>query len=173
MTGSGDGYRSPEPQSRLDTLSPLHHPDKERLAFDRSPKEIGTGPPFSAEPSLVTQSPKSPSPSVFPAELMVYNDLMMDISTAQYLGIEIGDPGPPPSVHPSTPTNYGRGADGMNEYRWQGVRQDTAHELPQKTSLFDYSQPDQPQGGMGHTPAQQMGTEGWGPWPAGGVVDYE
>jgi len=198
MTGSGDGYRSPEPPSRLATISPPFyslHRGRQPLG---GPSNSGynpsgvtmerPGPSFSAQQPATTQSPNNPgfgtglgcgpppalsNSSVLPVELMAYNDLMMDICTAQYLGAELQAPGPPPFVHPTMSTNNGGGVDGfgsnINAYQWQGASQNV-HELPQTMPPFGYPQPGQPQ--MQAT-AQQTGTNFGGQWPTGSITDYE
>jgi len=201
MTGAGDGYRSPEPPSRLDTVSPLYYVHNERPMLGGGPTISGfnpsemvagrLGPSFSVSRSVATQPPNgpglsvehgcgvplppSPSSSVLPAELMVYNDLMMDIGTAQHLGRETRELGPPPFVHPSTPTNDGRGINdpgrGANGYQWQGVSHHAVHEPPQAMSSFGYHQPGQPYYEVGHTSAQH--TNSGGQWPTGGITDYK
>lgn len=188
MTGAGDGYRSPDPPSRLGTLSPLYRMHNEHPALGGgptvsgfNPSEMATGmlkPSFSVPRSTTTQPPNGPglnaeygygvpppplpNSSVLPAELMVYNDLMMDIGTAQYLGREMRELGPSPFVHPSVPTNDGRGVDGSswgtNGYQRQGVSHHMAHEPPQAMSSFGYPQPGQPHYEVGHVSAQQMHT---------------
>ena len=191
MTGSGDGYRSPEPPSRLDSLSPLRHPYRERETLGGGPTNTGfhlsgmaaeqTGPPFCVRQPVVTQSPNDSvlgmgcgygswppfsSSSVLPAELMVYNDLMMDLGTGQYLGTERQDLGLPASVHPPISANDGGGVNGfgMNEYQWQGL---TVEELPQTVSPYgSYPQPD-------HASGQKPGTSFGAQWPTGGTVDYK
>jgi len=198
MTGSGDGYRSPEPPSRLATISPFYSLHRERESLG-GPSNSGynpsgvtmerPGPSFSAQQPATTQSPNSPgfgtglgcgrlpalsNSSVLPVELMVYNDLMMDIGTAQYLGAELQPLGPPPFVRPTMSTNGGGGVDpfgsNINAYQWQGASQNV-HGLPQTTPPFGYPQPGQPHG-MQAT-AQQIGTSFGGQWPIGSITDYE
>lgn len=188
MTGSGDGYRSPEPSCRLDTLSPLHHTYTERTmsspmisGFDLSGTGTAaerTGPStFSAHQPAVIQPPNNPGPgmeygyeallsssSVLPAELMVYNDLMMDLGTGQYLGNEAEGPGPLPFTHPSVD-----GDTGINGYQWQGMSQ---HIPQQEISTFGYPQPGQPHHGVNQASEQQAGTSFGGQWPTRGIVDY-
>jgi len=102
----------------------------------------------------------------------VYNDLMMDLGTGQYLGTELGDLGRvhPPFIHPSTPANdcggVNNGVGGMNGY------QPLAQEPSQTVSSFDYPQSCQPHRGVGHTSGQSTSTGFEGQRPTGGIVDY-
>lgn len=195
MTGSGDGYRSPEPPSRLATISPFYSLHRERAPLGGGPPNSGynpsgavmerPGPSFTAQQPVTAQSPNSPgfgmglgcgpplalsNSSVLPVELMVYNDLMMDIGTAQYLGA--GLQGPPSFVHPTMSTNDGGGVgSNINAYQWQGASQNV-YGLPQTMPPFGCPQPGQPQHGMQAT-AQQMGTSFGGQWPTGSITDYE
>lgn len=200
ITGTGDGYRSPELPSRLDTHSPLHHLPMDRPMLDGgptglSPSEILTErlrTPFSVPQPVATNPPDDsglgmeygygqPPPlsnsSVFPAELMVYNDLVMDIGTAQYLGLEMIDQTTPPLVNLSMMTGDGGGISGTgssaNGYQWQGVPHHVPHEPPQTKSSFGYPQPGQPSYGVGYISAQQTGTDFEGQWPPGGITDFE
>ena len=205
MTGSGDGYRSPEPPSCLDTLSPLYSRSLHRqgpapgggsTSSRLNPQGTSvkqSGPSFSAQQPVMTRSPNgpgfnagygyglppaSPSSSVLPAELMVYNDLMMDIGTAQYLGSEMQDLRSPPFAHPSMLTNSNEGANGFGSsadgYQWPGASQHVMmHGAPQPTLSFDFSQSGQSHHGVAQTSAQRGGTNSGEQWPAGGVTDYE
>jgi hypothetical protein len=175
MTGSGDGYRSPEPPSRIDILPPL----RERAMAGGDPRNSGfhqsgmvterTGQSFSDSPGpgmehgCGSQPPLSSS-LVLPAELMVYNELMMDISTGQYLGAEMQELVTRPFIHPSVSANddggvNGFGADGNP---WQGM----VHEPWEGISSFGYPQPCQPD----HTSGPQTGGN-FG--PTGGTIDYK
>jgi len=194
MTGTGDGYRSPEPPSRRDTLSPRRHP-----GLDGGPPVSGLNPSEIAAEQLrqsssvpqpaVTQPPDlgmdggygappvSSSSLVLPVELMVYNDLMVDIGTAQYLGAEMREPGPPPFAYPPMPVNGGRGVNGFgsntNGYRWEDFPRHATHEPPQTVPSVWYPQQDQPYRGGDHTSAQHAHTGYEGQWPTSGIVDYK
>ena len=186
ITGSSDGYRSPEPPSRLDTLSPLHYLHRDRLIPGGGPSGSnlmgmeGFRPSFSASHPTATQPPNNPGPgmeygngsSVLPVELIAYNDLMMDIGTAQYLGAEIQEP----VANSSTPTNDGGGINssgsGTNGYQLQGVSHHVPHEPPQTMSSFGFSQPGQPSCGVSHISTQQASTNSWVRRPVGGITDY-
>jgi hypothetical protein len=195
MTGSGDGYRSPEPPSRLDTLFPLQSAHRECPRTDSYPTDSGfnlsematerLGPSFSAQQPVSAQSPGGfgfgmeygrgsmpavSSSSVLPVELVAYNDLMMDIGIAQCLGTGMQDLGSPPFVHPSMSTNDGEGVDG---YQWQGISEQVMHELPQTTLPFGYPQPGQAHHGGSQSSAQQAGANFGGQWPTAGIVDYK
>jgi hypothetical protein len=202
MTGSGDGYRSPEPPSRSDTFSPLHIP-REPQTFGGGPTNprphlpgAGTGQPgptFYTQPApLATQSssnpglgmgygygslPPSSRSSVLPPELVAYNDLMVDIGIAQYLGTGMRDVGSPPSVHPSMPPGYGGGTDSfgsnVNGDRLEGFSQHTTDELLQTISPFEHSQLGQLHVVADHASAQRAGSGFEGQWPTGGTVDYK
>lgn len=191
MTGSGDGYRSPEPATRLDAIFPHHHTDRERAVHGGSSTNSGfhpsgmaterTGPSFSAQQPAVTQShsagpgmghghgprPLMSNSLVLPAELMVYNELMMDIGTGQYLGAEMGNLGLPPFIG-------GGGINGLgtNGHQWQGISQNLVHEPPQAISSFGYPQPSQPHHGVDRTSGQQTGVTFGGQWHTGGTIDY-
>lgn len=199
VTGSGDGYRSPVPPSRAETLFPLYHMHRERVTPGVRPTNPGfdlsgmaaesTGPSFSAQWADVTQTTNSPglgtdygcgpwpplsSSSVLPAELMAYNDLMMDIGIGQYLGTGVRDLEPPPFIHPSTTTNESGGVNdfGMNGHQWQDTSQHMMRELPQTVSSLGYPQPSGPDHEGGHTSGQQAGASFGGQWPSGGITDY-
>ena len=201
-TGTGDGYRSPGPPSRLDTISPLHHTYRDRLmvgdgltvpglnqslsemATERfrpphAPQQVATQPPN--DPGLGTehrygQLPPPSDSSVLPAELMAYNDLMVDIGTARYLGKEMREPGPSPFAHPPMSTNSGRDASGSglstNGYQRQGFPHSAMHEPPQTVLPFGYPQQGQPYCGVGHPSAQQTHVNYGGQRPTGGIMDY-
>ena len=194
MTGTGDGYRSPEPVSRLGTLSPLHHLHKDRPILGGGSLGMATErprPSFSAPQAIATQPPNGPgfgaeyghglppplsTSSVLPPELTAYNDLMMDIGTAQYLGTEVREPGPPPFVYPPVPTNDGGSASdsglSINGYQRQGVSYHVVHGSPQTMPSFGYHQQGQPYRGVDHISAQQMDTNCGAQWPTGGITDY-
>jgi hypothetical protein len=108
---------------------------------------------------------------------MAYNDLMVDIGTAQYLGTEMQDVGSPPSVHPFMPPNYGGGTDSFGSnvdgYQWKGFSQQTTDELLQSISSFGHSQPGQLHDVADHTSAQRAGAGFGGQWPNGAIVDYK
>lgn len=197
MTGTSDGYRSPEPPSRLDTLSPLRHLHNNRtmpgggptglnpsgVATERLrpsfsvPQPVGTQPPKDPGPSMehgYGPPPPSSSSSVLPVELMVYNDLMMDIGTAQYLGAEKREP----VLYSPRPANDGGGINGFgfnaNRYQRQEVSSyHVVYEPPQTVSSFGYPQPGQPSCGVGLMPAQQMHSNFGGQRPPGGMTDYK
>lgn len=202
ITGSGDGYRSPEPPYRLDILPLLHHRHKEREMAHGNSTNYGfhpsgmaterTEPPFSTQQAVVSQPQNGPgsgmdygygslpalsSSLVLPAELMVYNDLMMNISTGQYLGAGIQDLGPPPFTHPPAPMNPGGGFTGLvanDVNQWQGIsRGIVAPEPSERNSPFGYPQPFQPHYGLDRNSGQQMGTSFVGQWPTGGTIDYK
>lgn len=191
VTGSGDGYRSPEPPSRLDSILPFHPTHREQGMAGGGPTYSGfdlsgmaterTGPSFSAQqPAQPANSPgygpwpPLSSSSVLPAELMVYNDLMMALGTGQYLGTEMMDLGPPPFIHPSMSSNDGGGVSGFgtNRYQWQGTSQDMMQGPPQTISLFGYPQQGQSCHGGDYISGQQTGASFEGQWPTGGIVDY-
>jgi len=197
ITGSSDGYRSPGPPSRLDTLSPLRYLHGDRLIPGGGPPGLkpmeGLRSPFSAPHPLPTQPSDGPglgmeygngrqsapsSSSVLPAELIAYNDLMMDIGTAQCLGVETQEPAlPAPFANPSMPTNDGWDIDssgsGTNGYQWQEVSHNVLHDPPQTMSPFGHLQQGQPSCGVGYMSAQQVHTNSLGQWPAGGITDYK
>lgn len=196
MTGTSDGYRSPEPPSRLDTLSPLRH-HNHRIIPGGGPTRLNPSgvateqlrPSFSVPQSVGAQPSKDPGPgmehgcgpppplsssSVLPVELMAYNDLVMDIGTAQYLGAEKREPVPCSPM----PTNDGGGINGFglnaNGHRRQGVSSyHVVHEPPQTVSSFGYPQPGHPSCGVGLVPAQQMHSSFGGQRPPGGMTDYK
>lgn len=201
MTGTGDGYRSPEPPSRLDTLSPLHHLHKgypilggnltvpgqsslgmtaERLGTSTVTQPIATQPPPNDPDPGIGHRYGPPPPSsnslVLPVELMAYNDLMMDIGAAQYLGTEIQESGPPPFAHPPVPMNDGWGdndsGSSTSGYRGPGPFCNVMHESPQTVPSFGYPQQGQQYCG-GHAPAQQTHANYGGRLPTGGIVDYK
>ena len=120
--------------------------------------------------------PPSSSSLVLPVELMVYNDLMVDIGTAQYLGAGMREPGPPPFAHPLMPVSGERGfndfGSNMNGHRWEDFPQRVTHEPLQAVPPLRYPQQDQPYCRVGYGSAQQTHAGHEGQWPAGGIVDY-
>ena len=199
MTGTGDGYRSPEPPFRLGTLPLPHYLHKDRPMLGGgpsglSPSETLTGqlrPPFSVPQPTATQPSNSPglgmeygygplptlsSSSVLPAKLMVYNDLIMDIGTAQYLGSEMREQTLPPPVNPLMPADDGGRirdtSSSANWYQWHGVSHHALHERPQVMSSFGYPQPGQPSCGVAHISTQQTHTNFEGQWPPGVITDF-
>lgn len=194
MTGTGDGYRSPEPPSRRNAFSPPRHHQTlgGSLPVSRlNPPEMAA-PSFSVPQPVMTQPPNEPglgtgqgygslpplsSSLVLPVELMVYNDLMVDIGTAQYLGVEMQGPGPSPFAHPPMPAHDGRGVDGFgshaNGYRWEDPSHRVTNEPPQVVPSFWYAQQDRPYHGVDHAPARQAYAGNEGQWPANGIVDYK
>jgi len=188
MTGAGDGYRSPEPQSRRDALSPPRHcPTMNGLNPSGTAAEQSQ-PPFSVPQPVVTQPPNDPvgrwmehgyglppppsSSLVLPVELMAYNDLMVDIGTAQYLGAGMR----PPFAHPPMPANGGRGANdfssNVNGHQREDFPQRVAHEPPQVVPPFWHPQQDRPHRGVDYASAQQTHAGHEGQWPVSGTVDY-
>lgn len=121
-------------------------------------------------------SPPSSSSLVLPVELMVYNDLMVDIGTAHYLGAALREPGPPPFAHTPMPAHDGRGVGDSgsrtNGYRWEDSSYRVTNEPPQAVPSFWYAQQDQPYRGVDHAPARQAYAGNEGQWPASGIVDY-
>lgn len=103
MAGTGDECRSPEPSSRLDTLSPPHCLRKDPPIVDDDPTRLNLSEMLrlrSSSQPVATQPPDGPglgmeygygqpppllSSSVLSAELIVYNDLVIDIGAPQYL----------------------------------------------------------------------------------------
>jgi len=118
------------------------------------------------------QRPPLSTSSVLPAELMVYNDLVMDIGTAQYLDSEMRESAPPALLSLSVPTDGGGGTNATgsstNGYPWQGV----PHEPPRTISSFEYPRPGQTSYGADRTSAQQADTNFEGEWPPGGITDF-
>ena len=192
LTGTEDGYRSPEPPSRLDTLSPLRHVHLERPMFSGGPTGMNQAlmerlrPSPSVTQPVAAQPPGGPGPgiehgcgppppssnsSVLPAELMFYNDLVMDIGIAQYLGSEVRERAPPPPINLS----MSRGDDGSgsyaNGYQWQGVSHHASQEPPQATS-FGCPQPGWPSCGTNDISAQQPHASFDGQWLSGGITDF-
>lgn len=191
IIGTGDGYRSPEPPPRLNSLSPLIHAHKDRSMLGNGQRASGidaseTTPErlewstFAPQPTAA-QPLNGPGPgteygygpplsssnwSVLPAELMVYNDLMMDIGTAQYLGADIREQWP-------IPTDGNGDVDGSNSstdgYQWQSASYPVMQEPPQTLSSFGYPQ----QGHPDHTSVEQTLADGKGQWHTGGIADYE
>ena len=195
MTGTGDGYRSPEPPSRLGSLSPLHHAHKdrpimpgleqsgmvtERFGQSSGPQPVATqstnDPGLRTEPRYGPPPPSSNS-SVLPVELMAYNDLMVNIGTAQYLGTEMREPGPPPFAHPPMLVNDcgGVSAPGpsTNGYQWQDFSNSAMHESPQMVSSFEYPLQGQPYREAGQASTQQTPAGCGGQWPTRGITDYK
>ena len=194
ITGTGDGYRSPEPPSRRNGFSPpRRHPT---LGGSLPVSELNLPemvvPSFSVPQPVVTQasndpglgmehgygpSPPSSSSLVLPVELMVYTDLMVDIGTAQYLGGEMREPGPSPFAHPPMLAHVGRGVNGSGSrtdgYRWEDLSHCATNGPPQVVPSVWYPQQDQPYRGVDHAPAQQVYAGNEGQWPTSGIVDYK
>lgn len=195
MTGSGDGYRSPEPPSRLQSLYPLHHLRRESTRADGGPTNSGSRLPETATdwpgPSLTAtlptrglgfdpergygQLPPLQNSSVLPAELMVYNDLMVDISTAQYLGTWMQDLGAPPFAHPTMSANSGGGDFDLssNWYQLESVSQPVIHEPPSMMRSVGCPSPGSQCRGVNQSFAGQAGTGFGGQRSPGGIRDYK
>ena len=195
MTGTGDGYRSPEPPSRLGSLSPVHHAHKDRpiipgldqsgMVTERFGQSSGPQPVTTKstnDPSLRTEPRHGPPPpssnsSVLPVELMAYNDLMVNIGTAQYLGTEMREPGPPPFAHPPILVNDGGGVSApgpsTNGYQWQDSSNSGMHESPPMASSFGYPLQGQSYREVGQASTQQTPAGCGGQWPTRGITDYK
>ena len=134
-----------------------------------------SGPGF--EPELgYGQLPPSASSSVLPAELMVYNDLIMDIGTAQCLGTGVQDLGSPQFTYPTISANVDGGDFGSssNWYQWEGVPQPVIDEPPSMMpSTFGYHQPGPQYYGVNQSFVEQMGAGFEGKRSPRGVVDYK
>jgi len=192
-TGTGDGYRSPEPPPLWNTFSPpRRHSALGGLPVSGLNSWEMAVPPFSVSQPVVIQPPNDPglgmergcgplppSPSLFvlPVELMVYNDLMVDIGTAPFLGAEMQEPGPPPLTQSPMPARGGRGVTDFglctNGYGWEGFAQGVTSEPPQTVPSFWYPRQDQPYPREDPVSAQQTYTGNEGQWPTNGIVDYK
>ena len=178
--------------------SSLHHLHEERPTVGGGPTNSGIlpetateppGPSFTAPQPTTTlpasglsldpelgygQLPPLASSSVLPAELMVYNDLMMDIGTAQYLGTGVQDLGSPQFAYPTVSAN-GNGGDfgsSSNWYQLESVSQPVI-QLPSMMRSAGYPPPDSQYRGMNQSFPGQTGTGFGGQWSPGGIRDYE
>ena len=134
-----------------------------------------SGPGFDPELGY-GQLPPLASSSVLPAELMVYNDLIMDIGTAQYLGTGVQDLGSHQFAYPTISANGDSGDFGWssNGYQWEGISEPVIHR-PTSTmpSTFGYHQPGPQHCGANQFSAEQNDVDLVGQWSPGGIRNYK